>query len=120
SPLKVHKAARPSEKKSKPPGRIHDFHGLSSGSGIVSATYAPLPVPSLPLTVTVCFHRAGPPLHSAGKSSTFALSFITSRRNDSPTSRPRYTLKAAGPLLAGSFNRRRLPRIWNLLPEGAP
>lgn len=38
SPFIVATAARPSEKKSNAEIRIHDFHGFSSGSGIVSTT----------------------------------------------------------------------------------
>src|SRR5947208_3388586 len=69
SPLHVHRAARPSEKKSIPPKRSHELYGLSSGAVRVSSTYGPSPFPSSPLVSIVLVQCAGPPFTSLVRSS---------------------------------------------------
>src|SRR5271166_5081423 len=62
SPDQVETAARPSEKKSKPPKRIHDLYGFLNGGVSESTVYAVLSSPRLPWVVTVSVKRALPPL----------------------------------------------------------
>src|SRR5271156_2579286 len=62
SPDQVETAARPSEKKSKPPKRIHDLYGFLNGGVIESTVYAVESLPRTPLVVTVSVKRALPPL----------------------------------------------------------
>src|SRR5262249_20129816 len=62
SPLHVEMAARPSEKKSSPPKRIHDLYGFLNGGVSESMVYAVLSSPRLPCVVTVSVKRALAPL----------------------------------------------------------
>ena len=56
-------AASPFEKKSCPPKNIRLPHGLSTGSAIVSTAYG-APEPRVPVVVSVCGHRLGPPFQT--------------------------------------------------------
>src|SRR6185295_15098967 len=80
-------AARPSEKKSSPPTRIHEFHGFVSGSVRVSTSYAAPVFPSTPCVVTVEFHRDGPPFVSGSGSSILSASTacLTTPRSEPKT-----------------------------------
>src|SRR3954451_16244941 len=79
SPFHVHSAARPSEKKSTPPNRSHEWYGLSSGAVIVSSTYGCVVLLLIsPLVTTGFVHRGSPALTSASMSSFSAMTFFRS------------------------------------------
>src|SRR3954468_11312857 len=108
SPFHVHSAARPSEKKSSPPNRSHEWYELFSGAVMVSRTYGPSPFPISPL-VSICFvHFARPPLMSVVRSSTsLTILLIASALGLTASILNSATLYVVGSVRGGSVTHRR-------------